>query len=56
MKILVNELNESFEWLITERIISTITTMPKKSSVLAANNYMSNAGVLIDPTKKSSDK
>ena len=56
MKILVNELNESFEWLNTERIISTTVSMPKKSSVLAANNYMSNAGVLIDPTKKSSDK
>jgi hypothetical protein len=56
MRILVNELNESFGWLVTERIISTTTTMPKKSSVLAANNYISNAGVLIDPTKKSSDK
>jgi hypothetical protein len=56
MKILVNELNESFEWLAKELIISTTVSMPKKSSVLAANDYTSNAGVLIDPTKKSSDK
>ena len=56
MKILVNELNESFDWLVKELIISTTTSMPKKSSVLAANNYKSNAGVLIDPTKKSSKK
>jgi hypothetical protein len=56
MKILINELNEKFNWLVDERIISTTTSMPKKSSVLAANDYVSNAGVLIDPTKKSSEK
>jgi hypothetical protein len=56
MKILINELNEKFNWLVDERIISTTTSMPKKSSVLAANDYISNAGVLIDPTKKSSEK
>lgn len=56
IKILVNELNESFDNLVSERIISTTTAMPSKSAVRVANGYMSNANILIDPTKKSADK
>jgi hypothetical protein len=56
IKILVNEFNDSFNDLVKNRVISTTTTMPPKSQVLASNSYKSNAGTLIDPTKKASDK
>jgi hypothetical protein len=56
IKTLINELNESFEDLTSEMIISTTTAMPSKSAVRAASGYKSNANVLIDPTKKSADK
>jgi hypothetical protein len=55
IKTIVNELNESFNELESERIIST-SSMPTTSKVRAASGYKSNANVLIDPTKKSADK
>lgn len=56
MKIMINKLNEEFDELVKLQIISEATTMPSKSRVLAANDYRSNTGVLINPTKSSSDK
>lgn len=56
IKILINEFNDSFDDLAKNRIISTTKSMAPTSQVFASNNYRSNAGTLIDPTKKASDK
>jgi len=56
MKIMINKLNEDFDELLKCQTISESTTMPSKANVLAANDYRSNAGVRINPTKSSSDK
>lgn len=56
MKIMINKLNEDFDELVKSQTISEATTMPSKAKVLAANDYRSNAGVPINPTKSSSDK
>lgn len=56
MKILVNEFNTDYDELRKKVIVSEAKSMPSKAKVLGANNHKSTAGVLIDPTKKSSDK
>ena len=56
VKLLINELNNDLDELLTERTIDNNKSMPKKSDVLISNNYKSLGGTLIDPTKKSSDK
>jgi hypothetical protein len=56
MKILINELNEDFDGLVKQQTISENTSMPSKSKTLAANNFTSNAKVLIQVTKSSGDQ
>jgi hypothetical protein len=56
MKILVNEFNTDYDELRKKNVVSEAKSMPSKGKVLGANRHRSNAGVLIDPTKKSSEK
>jgi hypothetical protein len=56
MKILINEFNIDYEELRKKAVVTEAKSMPSRGKVFAANNHKSNAGILIDPTKKSSEK
>jgi len=56
MKILINEFNVDYDELRKKIVVSEAKSMPSKSKVMGASGHKSTAGVLIDPTKKSSDK
>jgi hypothetical protein len=50
---LLEELNNDFNTLLSKRVISKVTSMPSMKKVMANSGFKTITGKLIDPTKQN---
>lgn len=53
LKMLLEELNNDFNKLLNQRVVSTVTSMPSMAKVMANSGFKTITGKLIDPTKQN---
>ncbi len=53
LKMLLEELNNDFNTLLSKRVISKVTSMPSMKKVMANSGFKTITGKLIDPTKQN---